>query len=247
MALQPNEVAATHWVPIRALLSPSLRVSEYVDISSRFARQSGPIFRHLLSLLMGKMVFSAVELAPSESLYGSSIGGFIPENSGVCSGVVPTIPNEFVPLPHYTAKQRLLLWGLTLGVLGDLLQMLPPHNAVQLWRYPTFTTPDLAAILYLLTYRIRRNNASNLSTGSLPSQTAADATAQAVAVSEAEPRSIGKNDVGISGLGVGSRPAYLLRGYYERVSLAVGIFLCLRAVLGSVMILWALRRWRMRR
>jgi hypothetical protein len=39
----------------------------------------------------------------------------------------------------------LLLWGLTLGILADFLDMLPPHQAVQLWKYPTFTVS--AAVL----------------------------------------------------------------------------------------------------
>ena len=52
-----------------------------------------------------------------------------------------------------TARQ----WGLTLGVMTDLLDLLPPHNARALWQYPSFTAPDVAAILSILGARTRRS------------------------------------------------------------------------------------------
>jgi hypothetical protein len=141
------------------------------------------------------------------------------------------------------ANQRLLLWGLTLGVLADLLDMLPPYNASKLWIYPNFTTPDLRAIIYLLTLRFRRNNAGDLSAGTWPSQTAVDATTQAVAVSEAEPRGLAHNYVGIGGVGSGKS----LIGYYERISVSIALFLAMRAALGSAAFLWLFKLWRKRR
>src|SRR5256885_16834234 len=81
LALQPTEVAAAHWVPLRALLSPSLRTFEYVDLSTRYSRQGGPILRTILRILLGKMRFSAVQLVPSESLFSSFSDGFIPGNA----------------------------------------------------------------------------------------------------------------------------------------------------------------------
>ena len=245
LVLQPTEVAAAHWVPLRALLSPSLRTFEYVDLSTRFARQGGPIARTLLRILLGKMRFSAVHLVPSESLFSSFTDGFIPGTTTNPSGVVSRITQaEFgVPTSTSYANQRLLLWGLTLGVMADLLDMLPPYNASKLWTYPNFTTPDLRAIIYILTLRLRRNNAGDLSAGTWPSQTAIDATSQAVAVSEGEPRSLAQNDVGIGGVGTGKS----LSGYYERVSLSIAIFLAMRATLGSTALFWLVKFWQKRR
>ena len=245
LALQPTEIAATHWVPLRALLSPSLRVREFVDVSSRFARQGGPVVRGLLRVLLGKMMFSAVELIPAESLYAISKDGFSPDKGGVISEVTR---REFgIPISSSYVGQRLLLWGLTLGVLADFLDMLPPYNAVKLWQYPTFTTLDLRAMIYLFTFRLRKNNAGDLSCGTWPSQTAVDATTQAVAVSEAEPISIAHNSVGIGGLGVGSHPSHavgkMLSGYYERMSLAIGVFLAYRTIFGSALLIWIFRKW----
>ena len=249
---QPTEVAAIHWVPLRAMLAPSQRTHELVDVSSRFSRQSGLVVRKLLRVLLGQMMFSAVELIPSESLFASSIPGFIPGASrerpfsGLAQGAFG-IPSSSAP-----TGQRLLLWGLTLGVLADLLDMLPPHNAVKLWRYPTFTAPDVRLLIYVMTRSLRKNNARDLSTGTWPSQTAVDATTAAVAVSEAEPRQLSQsNDVGVAGLGVGTRPSdpvgKLLSGYYERMNAAIAVSLALRGLVGAAAVFWFARTWRGRR
>jgi hypothetical protein len=244
LVLQPAEVAAAHWVPLRALLSPSLRTFEYVDLSSRFAKQGGPILRAVLRVLLGKMRFSAVQLVPSESLFSSATNGFILRNAIKPSSITSKVAQaEFgIPMSAYV-NQRLLLWGLTLGVMADLLDMLPPYNASKLWIYPNFTTPDLRAIVYLLTLRFRRNNAGDLSAGTWPSQTAADATTHAVAVSEAEPTSLLQNDIGIGGIGTGKS----LSGYYERISVSVALFLATRTLLGSATLFWLFKLWRKQR
>lgn len=241
LVLQPTEVAAAHWVPLRALLSPSLRTFEYVDLSARYSQGGGSILSAVLRILLGKMRFSAVQLIPSESLHSSFTDGFIPETASKPSQPISEIAQAEFGIPMYT-NQRLLLWGLTLGVLVDLLDMLPPYNGSKLWVYPNFTTPDLRAIVYLLTFRIRRNNAGDLSTGTWPSQTAVDSTVEAVAVSEAEPRSIVRNHVGIGGAGSGKS----LRRYYDRISLSIAVFLAMRAALGSAALFWLFTLWRRR-
>jgi hypothetical protein len=141
--------------------------------------------------------------------------------------------------------------GLTLGILADLLEMLPPHNAIELWQYPTFTTPDLRFLIYLSTYRLRQNNARHLSDGTWPSQTAVDASTAAVAVSEAEPRQAKLNDVGIGGLGVGGKPTHalslMLSGYYERMNIAIIVFLALRISAAGALGYFAFQKWRFRK
>jgi hypothetical protein len=229
---QPTEVGATHWVPLRGLLSPSLRTRELVDVSSRFGKQDGRLIRIILRFMLGKMMFSAVRLIPSESLFASSIAGFIPENSKG-SAIFSGLGRGVFGIPSSTARSTpLLLWGLTLGIIADLLEMLPPHNAIELWQYPTFTTPDLRLLIYLCTYRLRKNNARHLNAGTWPNQTAVDASTAAVAVSEAEPRQAMPSDVGVGGLGVGGRQTHalslMLSGYYERMNVAIAAFLLIR-------------------
>jgi 8-oxo-dGTP pyrophosphatase MutT (NUDIX family) len=274
---QPTEVASTHWVPLRALLSSSMRTLEYVDTSSRMARQGGPLLAFVLRMLVGKMMFSAVSLIPSESVYASSIPGFIPD-----SKQKPIISNysHIYGTPESSKslafQQPILLWGLTLGVLADFLDMLPPYNAVALWRYPTFTTYDLRFMVWLFTRNLRRGNDRNvgdLSAGTWsatgpskseepgpvrearrrrrPSQTAMDVTSQAVAtVSEAEPAHLRHNAVGISGMGVGTKTkavGHYLTGYYERMNVAIAVFLAYRTVLGAGVVYGLLRLWKGRK
>lgn len=232
LLLQPTEVAATHWVPLRALLSSSLRTRELVDISSRFGKKDGPVLRYILRLMLGKMMFSAVRLIPSESIFASSIPGFIPDPQKSATPFAGLARGSFGLPSSTTPSGPLLLWGLTLGILADLLDMFPPHNAIELWQYPTFTSPDLRLLVYLFTYKLRQDNARHLSDGTWPSQTAVDASTAAVAVSEAEPHQAKLHGVGRGGIGAGNRPSHalslMLSGYYERVNVAIAVFLAMR-------------------
>ena len=252
---QPTEVAGTHWVSLRALLSPGLRTLEYVDISSRMAKQGGPVARYVLRSLMGKMMFSAIRLVPSESVYASSTPGFIPEPglAGVSGRHNYTqIYGQPESSETLAFQQPILLWGLTLGVLADFLDMLPPYNAVALWRYPTFTTPDLKFLIYLFTRNLRKNNAGDLSSGTWPSNTAVDAGTQATTPVADTSSTVQhkENAVGIGGMGVGTPKhavGHLLIGYYERINVAIAVFLAYRTIVGGSLAYWLYRTWKRRR
>lgn len=164
LRLQPTEIASTHWVPIRALLSPSARTYEYQDLSNRLAKQEFGIKRWLLRGMLGKMLFSAIRLVPSESTYCSSVPDFVP-NSPIKTSSVFTLASNyagwFTP-PRLGTDRPLILWGLTLGVMADFLEQLPPHNTLQLWTYPTFSSPDVRFIVWLLSFRFRRQKQREL-------------------------------------------------------------------------------------
>jgi hypothetical protein len=178
--LQPTEVAATHWVPLRALQAPSLRTYEYADVSARLARSELGIKRWFLQAMLSKMMFAAIRLVPSVSTYCSSIPGFIPEGDAPDSGVVGTIKQAVLgPDAGYAQKQPpLLLWGLTLGVISDLLEHLPPHNALELWTYPTFTNWDVRFVMWLMSYRFRKEKSREMS--SVADSTCTGVTEEAV-------------------------------------------------------------------
>lgn len=269
---QPTEVASTHWVPLRALLSSSMRTIEYVDTSSRMAKQGGPLLAFVLRLLVGKMMFSAVNLIPSESVFASSMPGFIPDGSKEKANIsnyshLYGVPESSKSLAF---QQPILLWGLTLGVLADFLDMLPPYNAVALWRYPTFTTHDLRFMVWVFTRNLRRGNerhVGDLSAGTWsatgpskseeptpvrearrrrrPSQTAMDVTSQALApsVTEAEPAHLRKTTDGTKKHAVG----HLLTGYYERMNIAIAVFLAYRSILGAGTIFALYQLWQRRK
>jgi hypothetical protein len=255
LRLQPTEVASTHWVPLRTLLSPSSRTAEYVDLSERYVKRAGYLARLACRSIVGYMQFSAIRLNPTESLCCNSMPGFVPAAS-----------EEQHPQPLLRrwntclwdrkddSHRPLHLWGLTLGVLADLLDMLPPHTALLLWKYPTFTAPDLRLIVSILTYRLRKRNIAKATSGVKPSRTALDGQTAAVPVPET-PESHDDNHVGIGGLGAGRyrRPSekdaggssyavgIMLKGYYERVRLAMYIFLAWRAILGGTAAVYAWR------
>ncbi|KAL1985528.1 hypothetical protein VTN96DRAFT_7748 [Rasamsonia emersonii] len=264
LKLQPTEVASTHWVSLRALLSPSLRTVEYVDLSERYASRGGFFTRLATRWMTGMMEFSAVRLVPTESLYCSSIPGFVPESTSSESlslfqrWKAWSLSNQ---AGSSDPSRPLLLWGLTLGIMADFLDMLPPHNAVQLWRYPTFTCPDLRLIVTILTYPLRKRNALKVRSFRRPSQTAADASTVALAVTEETDSKYNPNEVGIGGLGVGryygpSPPDHqkatnhavgiMLNGYYDRLRVAMYVFLAWRLAAGSIASLYVWK-WLRRR
>lgn len=260
LKLQPTEVASTHWVPLRVLLSPSVRTYEYVDVSDRFARQGGVLMKMLIRSVLGKMRFSAVRLIPSESLYCSTTAEFFstPETS-----VEPQTNRSLASRAykwylgdHAGSSERsrpLLLWGLTLGILADFLNQLPPHNAVKLWSYPTFTAPDTRLIIDVLSRSLKARNKAKLQ-GSGVSQTAMDSETEATAVPSGDnPWFIGglsggmKCDKG-NGKNVGKEYAVgvMLEGYYNMARRGVWMSAVMR-LFGTVgLLLYILRRFRRR-
>ena len=247
LKLQPTEVASTHWIPLKALLSPSLRTVEYVDMSQRFAKRRGVFTRLAVRSLMGYMQFSAIQLLPSETLRCTSAPGFVPSEKSGKSSLLSQLKTWSLSnqADSGDTNRPLLLWGLTLGILADFLDMLPPNNAVQLWKYPTFTVPDLRLIVSVLTYHLRRRNAQKAKLGARANDTASDSETAALPVTPDITHE--HNEVGIGGLGVGryygptDRAAdgtsyavgIMLQGYYERLRVAIYVFLAWRVALGS--------------
>lgn len=183
------------------------------------------------------MEFSALRLLPTESLYSSTTPGFLPDET---HQEKPSIFQRLNPwaarqAPYGEKNRELLLWGLTLGIMADFLDLLPPHNAVDLWKHPTFTAPDLRLIVSLLTYSIRKRNATKVKAARRPSQTAADDSTMALSVAEEDGQSLNvENKDGTTVSGHEHATAILLQGYYDRLRLSLGVFAVWRLGLASV-------------
>lgn len=251
--LQPTEIASTHWVPLRVLLSPQSRTFEYVDVSDRFARRGGTILKAAIRSVLGKMRFSAIKLVPSESLFCSTTAEFFsPEAASKSNTWGGRFYNWYLG-DHAGSSEKarpLLLWGLTLGMLADFLDQLPPHNAVQLWSYPTFTSVDVRWIIDVLTGPLKRRNHGRLQGGN---QTAVDSQTEAVATGSGDnPWFIGglSNGMKSSQKGKNATKSYavgvMLEGYYDMARRGVWIAASVRLVATIAFVYYIVKRFRRR-
>lgn len=179
LKLQPTEVAATHWVPLRSLLSPTQRTVAFEDVSSRLANQETGVKKWMLSMILGKMMFAAIDLLPTESLHSAETPALdsavqLQNNRHDPSTLTARLNNLatriyrsdiFNQYPPPPKEGPLLLWGLTLGVVSDFLDLIPPHNALTLWSYPTFTPLDVRLIVWLMTFRFKDRKRAELQAG----------------------------------------------------------------------------------
>ncbi|KAF2810578.1 NUDIX-domain-containing protein [Mytilinidion resinicola] len=262
LRLQPTEVASTHWVSLRALLSPAQRTFEYADVSQRLAKAELGIKRWFLQSMLGQMMFAAVRLLPSESTYCSSIPGFIPE-SEASTGVIGSIKGWWTGDTAARRTQKpLLLWGLTLGVISDLLEHIPPHKAMDMWTYPTFTSWDVRVTLWAMSYRFRKQKAIEMGQVTESSAGAEEDTEVPKQDPQGMPVEKEPGEVGIGGLGVGrhwgrskrdalgvrgSAVNSTLEGYYPIVRKAVATALVGRVSLTALLLAYAWSKYRVRR
>lgn len=207
--LQPTEVASAHWVPLRTLLSPTFRTVEKCDVSDRLANQRwglwGRVTRWGLRLALGQMEFSAIRLWPSLSVFSSFGGDFLGETEA----------------GGRSWGRPMLLWGLTLGVVTDFFEMLPHNQPAGGWHYPTFTGPDIRAVVWLMTRDLRKRNWESARLGSM-----------AQALNEAE-KDIRNSMVLLDSKGSGNHErgprasivGTLIEGYYDVVRTAVWVTL----------------------
>ncbi|KAF2770890.1 hypothetical protein EJ03DRAFT_269910 [Teratosphaeria nubilosa] len=239
LKLQPTEVAAAHWVALRSLQSPHQRSVAFEDVSSRLANQETGVKKWMLQLILGKMMFAAIALLPTESLHSAetpdpntppSIRNQKVQNPSLFSRLRSLTSDTLTqyPSPH-PSQPPLLLWGLTLGVVSDFLDLLPPHNALTLWTYPNFTPLDVRFVVWLLTYRFKERKRAELQSGtSLLHRPAFGAVSESLASSAVMIASERPDETGLHGLGTGSAVgdvknrkaavATMLEGYVESLA-----------------------------
>lgn len=266
MRLQPTEVGSTHWVSLRALLSPSLRTYERADVSDRLARRGGSFTRVMLRAMLGQMLFAAVRLVPTESLYCSSAQGFIPGNIEECpnrTSVAGWVRRWWFEdfAGSVSTERPLLLWGLTLGILADFLEMLPPHNALNLWTWPTFSPWDVRLVIWIMSYSFRMHKLRLIGVGQGRVSAAVEEGLDARDDARSQLSETSSVEVGIGGLGAGqlySKPrqshersrssavGIMLEGYYDLVRRAVFVALALRVSTGAALFVLLIRRSRAR-
>lgn len=268
--LQPTEVASTHWVSLRALMAPALRTHEYADVSNRLAKSELGIKRWFLQSMLSKMMFAAIRLVPSNSTYCSSIADFLPGGPSPNSTTLGKAKELLMgyEVSPTTRTPPLLLWGLTLGVISDFLEHIPPHNALELWTYPTFTNWDVRFTMWAMSYRFRKQKAKEMSSMDQPKPSgiieevadAAELPKQDLPQSQVDAEEK-PGEVGIAGLGVGrhwgrsgratmiARGAAvnsMLEGYYPIVRKAVAVALAGRITIVSLLVAYLWHKYKNR-
>ena len=266
LRLQPSEVASAHWVPVRVLLSPSQRTFWYQDVSSRTSRNDLGFKKWVHRFTTGDMLFAAVRLIPSESVYCTSTDEFVPTKADIHDlADDPINTNLIVPLvgaswykPSSPVDVPLLLWGLTLGIMSDFLDLVPPHTAIRAWVYPTFTPLDLRFVLWLMSYRFRTQKQKELEDGYKAAELAAEDPQQAGDVNGEVKAPVAK----IDGMGAGWRLygsvtpdqksfrsdtiTPLMSGYYNIVRRAVEVTLIGRLGIAAVALWFTYKGWKAR-
>ena len=154
LALQPTEVHSAHWMSLEGLLSPSLRSEVRCDISDRFTRDRSPFLRMCLRALAGRLIFGAVRLKPTESLHCNFIPNAAPDIQA-SKTISSLIANNFRSSHSDEDDKPLLLWGLTLGIMADLLENIDKLATSKLWQWPTFSPWDIRLVIWLLNRRIQ--------------------------------------------------------------------------------------------
>lgn len=246
LALQPAEVHSAHWVALRGLLAPSLRTVERWDISKGSLRQRGHIAQTVIRATAGNMLFGGIKLISTESLYCSSTRGFIPEARSPATwteSATHMISNIFTGdcTRRIENDRSLILWGLTMGIMADFLEMLDMHGTSKLWYWPTFSPYDLRAMISLLTYRFRLQKLRELTTTTGrpgPNDVRVSGFDGTTFTTSAMRQSTG-SESGIAG-------GLLLEGYFDRLFKALYVALFARVGFGLALTAFVIRRYRRR-
>jgi len=262
--LQPTEVGSAHWISIRALLSPALKTYEYGDVAGRLARRGGCVAKSFIRLMLGKMLFAAVRLIPSESVYSSFEPGFLPAG--------PRKDSDWLSRPmrikswwlgdaseSASSEGPLLLWGLTLGIISDFLELLRPETALELWTWPTFAPWDVRFTIWLMSFSFRERKLREACLSKRDVPAAIEEGLDAIALPDDRAHENGYAGSGIGGLGVGkvfgnldhpsrtlgsSAIMVMLEGYFVLLRRAVFLALIMRVGVSSAIVLSLFRRYR---
>ena len=244
LTLQPSEVHSAHWVALRGLLAPSLRTVERWDLSKSSVRQQSFIMQMLTRATAGYMLFGGIRLLPTESLYCSSTDGFIPETKSPTTWVESAnhmISNAFTGgrTLHVDHDRPLILWGLTMGITADFLEMLDVHGTSKLWFWPTFSPPDIFLVTRLLTHRFRTQKLRQLTSKTGPNDVRVSGFDALTLTTSTMRRQSKGSESGVAG-------GLLLEGYFDRLFRALYVAILARCGFCAALIIYVVRRYRRR-
>lgn len=99
------------------------------------------------------MLFTAIRLPPAESVYSAQIDHSTNVGSQSRSGDVALFSKGYSlrPKPHLVRENPIILWGLTLGITADFLELIAPLGLSKLWDMPTLSSWDIRFYTWVLT------------------------------------------------------------------------------------------------
>ncbi|SLM33862.1 NUDIX hydrolase domain-like [Lasallia pustulata] len=164
-------------------------------------------------------------------------------------------------LPVGNLPERIVTtsWGKAHGIVADFLEMLPPHNALDLWTWPTFSPWDVRLVLWIMSYSFRMRKLRQIGVDQVHAPAAVEEGAEAIDAPKGKPPEVRPGEVGIGGLGAGqlysklkqshergrsSAVGIMLEGYYDLVRRAVFVALVLRVATGLAMSSLFIKRFR---
>ena len=169
LRLQPREVGSAHWVTVRALLDPALHTHERADVADRLARRRGWPVKVMLRLLLGKMLYAGIRLLPSESIFEAPTSAVVPrrrEDQGplsILAAAVAGLGRADSTIEASYPERRLCLWGLTHGIVADLLSLISSRKQLDWWFWPTLSAPDVRLLVWLCSYGHRSRKIKSIS------------------------------------------------------------------------------------
>ena len=239
LALQPSEVHSAYWVPLGNIVSPSLKREVRCDVSDRFTQQRIPLVKMMLRATFGQLVFGAVKLKPTESIYSDSA------SESALEGQAATYLGSFKTLlgnrnQSDADDQPLLLWGLTLAIMADVLEIIDRPATSKLWNWPTFSPWDMRAVIWLLNHKFQSRKIQELTASNEPNHRESDDIQLGGLDNTTYSTSIkrpGKgSEAGVAGM-------TLLADYSQRLRQAAIVALCLRFFIGATFSAFLIRRY----
>lgn len=160
LSLQPAEIDRAFWIPIAQLFSSQSGTSGYesVPLGDRLRLHDKPLIPRFLhpfikSWVIGSMKFGAIDLLNPIDMTVSD-----PEPGNY----------DAVPSPPLESQLPYKLWGLTLGIITDLLEVIRPKTEILCLKYPTMEAPDLRLMLAIVSYNFRRNKRKDFKSRVIP-------------------------------------------------------------------------------
>ena len=251
LRLEGSEVSSAHWVSLRALIASSSRTARPCDVVDRTLNRGNPLRRWLCRAALGKMIFAAIRLVPSESVYDTL--DYQHDTTRISRNDKTAAPDD--SHADVIADQPLILWGITLGIIVDLFDLVTSPDEgeeLHLWHYPTFSAPDVRFWLSIFSRPFRRRKGREL-----VRRRGKDLNRPCHDVRLAAALEDGSDLVELSKPSQEQRPrstssptskpwsgivAFMLDGYYDIMRRAVVVAVFGRCALLAALIVWAWRR-----